>query len=200
MMHTCELHRPLGVATYRGFPTPAISATARSPATAFCNFLGTMYANSSRETLLHTLDTLPAVRDKCIVQVRHEWAPKETSHTLQAYVDALASSTFTLSPAGLNTECYRWYEAAALGSTPIVEAVTKPSTCNDPTALLRSANAPFVFVRDWNSTESVTLLKTLLSESRDKNANRRERVRAWDKQFRLTMRDQVLLLLRSRFV
>ena len=58
--------------------------------------------------------------------------------TLAAYQDALANSQYTLSPAGMNTECYRWYEAAALGSTPIIEDVTKPEQCGRPaTALLK---------------------------------------------------------------
>jgi len=42
-----------------------------------------------------------------------------------------------------SARCYRWYEAAASGSTPIVEDIIKPASCGrDPLALLKVRNAP----------------------------------------------------------
>ena len=38
--------------------------------------------------------------------------------TLGRYVDTLRRSDLTLSPAGVNTECYRWLEAASQGTGP----------------------------------------------------------------------------------
>ena len=47
--------------------------------------------------------------------------------TLGRYVAALRRSDLTLSPAGLNTECYRWLEAASQGTqrnTPTLAIAT----------------------------------------------------------------------------
>lgn len=149
---------PLGVATYRGFPTSLTSSLgqtdrahiARDPKSARCNFFGTVYANSSRVELLRTLRGLPADLG-CEIGARMQWAPKETDATLGRYVDTLRRSDLTLSPAGVNSECYRWLEAASQGSTPVVEDVVKPATCGDPLTLMRRMDAPFVYVRNWSS-------------------------------------------------
>lgn len=45
------------------------------------------------------------------------------------YQYALSLSDLTLNPVGMNTECYRIYEAMAHGSVPVVEDKTTPGLC-----------------------------------------------------------------------
>lgn len=174
-----------------------------------CNFYGTVYEHSSRGTLLAALEATPEIASRCTINPRHDWMPKETAETLAAYEDALASSQYTLAPAGLNTECYRWYEAAALGSTPIIEDVTKPAQCGRPaTALLKEYGAPFQYVRGWANISSVLEILEAAeptgnmsrSRSRSKSKSKRllmndnaEQTRLWYRNFLRKMRDRFVL-------
>jgi len=204
---TLVLQWPLGVATYRGFPTPLSQRVERTNwskqnhrrYTHLCNFFGTIYPNSSREELLKLFKDHTDLTDVCVVRPRHQWVPKESRTTRQDYLFALKQSLYTLSPAGLNTECYRWLEAASYGNTPIIEDVRKPTECGDPLALLRSAKAPFLFVRNW-TTDAVTLLRGLNRESDVDKEARRARTAAWYSKFRSILRDQFLAAVAERLV
>ncbi|KYO47700.1 transmembrane protein 5 isoform A [Alligator mississippiensis] len=118
---------PLGVATYRNFPVvePTLSML-RTPRSYLCNFLGTVYKNSSRETLMEVLkqDELDKL---CWITAREQWQPQETNESFKNYQDALLQSDLTLCPVGVNTECYRIYEACSYGSVPVVEDVMTPA-------------------------------------------------------------------------
>lgn len=78
---------------------------------------------------------------------------------MHAYQRVLSQSEYTLSPVGLNTECYRWYEACARGSTPVVEDVVQPRTCRGSLDIVKDELAPFIFLRDWSA------LPALLTET-----------------------------------
>lgn len=181
---------PLGVATYRGFPLPsALPTVPTTNITHLCNFFATMYGNSSREDLLSALGTAPELAAECVLRPREKWLPKETTETRTQYISALQTSTFTLSPAGLNTECYRWLEAAAFGSTPVIEDVRKPTECGDPLALLREFDAPFEYVTNW-TTDTVALLQRLQREPPSTAAARRIKTVAWYRHFRTRLKER----------
>ena len=152
---------PLGVATYRGFPdySDRQSIDLTSPRSHLCNFLGTVYHNSSRQALVQILDS-PKLQDECIVRGRERWAPLETEESLNFYIESLLKSDLTLNPVGFNTECYRIYEALALGSIPVVEDVVTPGECDrqssaSPLRLLKKYGAPIILIKRWQDLQNV---------------------------------------------
>lgn len=60
------------------------------------------------------------------------WLPQETDETREDYTTALSQSDLTLNPVGMNSECYRIYEAMAFGSIPVIEDVMTPGQCGGP--------------------------------------------------------------------
>ncbi|GFS09623.1 transmembrane protein 5-like [Elysia marginata] len=120
---------PLGVATYRDFPVVQNSDlyTGKDRRYMF-NFLGTIYPNSSRETLLTAVRNSP-YSDRGYMRARAEWQPEESPESREQYLYALSNSDLTLNPVGINTECYRIYEAMAMGSIPVIENIMTPGHC-----------------------------------------------------------------------
>ncbi|XP_071438816.1 ribitol-5-phosphate xylosyltransferase 1-like [Hetaerina americana] len=183
---------PLGVATYRGFPNlQEDEVDIHSSRPYLCNFLGTVYRNSSRETLLEVVKT-NNLEDECFILGRQKWSPLETKFTLQRYISALHKSDLTLNPVGENTECYRLYESLSLGSTPVVEDVVTPGNCDHnlnvaPLRLLKDHGAPLIYIKNWSD------LPGLLSEERqltlDEKVQRRVTTILWYKHFKNTMKD-----------
>ncbi|XP_046407109.1 ribitol-5-phosphate xylosyltransferase 1-like [Ischnura elegans] len=183
---------PLGVATYRGFPNlqeDEVDLLSSRPY--LCNFLGTVYKNSSRETLLDVVK-INNIEDECLVLGRQKWSPLETEFTLQRYISALHKSDLTLSPVGENTECYRIYESLSLGSVPVVEDVVTPGNCDRnqniaPLRLLKDHGAPLIYIKNWSA------LPGLLSEERlltlEEKVQRRLNTVQWYKHFKIAMRD-----------
>ncbi|XP_073984527.1 ribitol-5-phosphate xylosyltransferase 1-like [Rhodnius prolixus] len=146
---------PLGVATYRGFPNVDTSylKVARKYT---CNFIGTVYKNSSREKLVEALNK-SHLSKKCYVESRERWLPNETEESLNKYINILSRSFLTLSPAGKNPECYRLYEAISLGSVPVVVMEPPQGRCvNPPLRLLFRYNAPIIKLSSWD--EAIRLL------------------------------------------
>ncbi|EDQ90626.1 uncharacterized protein MONBRDRAFT_16245 [Monosiga brevicollis MX1] len=186
---------PLGVATYRGFPAELPYHQARGPRADsahlgrrpwLCSLQATIYPNSSRSDLLRIIDQ-QGLREHCFVEARMTWQPNESSESRQQYTQALLTSDYTLAPAGLNTECYRWYEAAAAGSIPIVEDVTQPPTCGrDPLALMKEHGAPFIYIKTWS--ELPELLARLQQRPPAELVAHRRRLVEWYEGFRLAMR------------
>ncbi|KAK3927048.1 Ribitol-5-phosphate xylosyltransferase 1 [Frankliniella fusca] len=157
---------PLGVATYRGFPdySKGQSIDLTSPRSHLCNFLGTVYHNSSRQVLVQILES-PKLQDECIVRGRDKWTPLETEESLNFYINAISKSDLTLNPVGFNTECYRIYEALALGSIPVVENVVTHGSCdhtlpNAPLRLLKKYKAPLILVKNWRELHEVLLVES----------------------------------------
>ncbi|XP_078075807.1 ribitol-5-phosphate xylosyltransferase 1 isoform X1 [Mustelus asterias] len=195
---------PLGVATYRNFPVVDLNnLMLHSSRPYLCNFLGTVYKGSSREILLDVLKR-ERLSTMCLISVREQWLPQETSESLKKYQDALLQSDLTLCPVGINTECYRIYEACSYGSVPVVEDVMTPGQCgnssafqNAPLRLLKLMEAPFIFVKDWKELPAI-LEKEKAMSLQEKNQRRRV-VIEWFKQFRTQLRQKFIDILESRF-
>ncbi|XP_041458558.1 ribitol-5-phosphate xylosyltransferase 1-like isoform X1 [Lytechinus variegatus] len=182
---------PLGVATYRGFPKIEINQlNLRSPRKHRCNFLGTMYPNSSREVLLKVINE-NNLQDYCYFKTRQQWEPDESEASLQAYINVILQSDLTLSPVGMNVECYRIYEACALGSVPVVEDITTKGDCSpNPLRLLKKLGAPFIFIKDWK--ELPRIMEAEMKMSVDEIVDRRRRLVAWYETFKYKMKDILL--------
>ncbi|XP_071961655.1 ribitol-5-phosphate xylosyltransferase 1-like [Antedon mediterranea] len=191
---------PLGVATYRGFPVvqeEAIRINISRPYV--CNFLGTIYPGSSREKLMNSLEGA-GLDDKCFIKTRTSWEPLESKESLDVYKRGLATSDFTLNPVGVNTECYRLYEAMSYGSIPIVEDAVTEGECdrngNSPLRLLRKMNAPFIYIKDWNQLPDI--LKNLDANANDVVQKRQEIVK-WYRWFKQETNQHFLSVLRDKF-
>ncbi|XP_010881646.1 ribitol-5-phosphate xylosyltransferase 1 [Esox lucius] len=192
---------PLGVATYRQFPVVMPNSLMSSSTRPYlCNFLGTVYKNSSRENLMGILKE-SGLDKECVTTARETWLPQETAESLRWYQTALAQSDLTLCPVGINTECYRIYEACAYGSVPVVEDVLTPGGCSSaqrsPLRLLKAAGAPFIFLKDWR--ELPGLLQKERAMSQDERTERRRRLLEWYTSFRLQMKDRFTEVLEEAF-
>lgn len=195
---------PLGPATYRGFPTEVslnnsswknLPTKFKSPT--FCNFLGTVYPGSSREILLKSL--AESAYHNCTVLSRHEWVAKELDTSALAYQSTLWNSRVTLSPVGKNTECYRWYEAMAVGSTPAIEDVIEPASCKASTSLLKEFGAPVVYTQGWSPRELDRVLKPYATMPDDVAAKHKLATQAWYRNFRRRLKVRFLAVLTTRF-
>ena len=129
------------------------------------------------------------------------WLPQETVDSLGRYQTALSQSDLTLCPVGINTECYRIFEACAYGSVPVVEDVQNPGACvtgpSSPLRLLKAAGAPFIFLRDWKE------LPAILEKERRMDQNhrmeRRKRLIEWYTTFRQQMKDRFTEVIEETF-
>lgn len=196
---------PLGVATYRGFPVVKDpSLMLHTPRPYVCNFLGTVYKDSSRETLLEILKQ-NGLEKLCLIAARKIWIPQESSESLKIYQDALLQSDLTLCPVGVNTECYRIYEACSYGSVPVVEDVLTAGNCGNssssysaPLQLLKSMGAPFIFVKNWN--ELPAIFEKEKSQSLEEKVQRRKNLIDWYKQFKTQMKEKFINVLKNSFI
>ncbi|OCT87515.1 hypothetical protein XELAEV_18021209mg [Xenopus laevis] len=196
---------PLGVATYRDFPVVEPNWLLVQDSRPYsCNFLGTVYQNSSREILMDVVkkDKLGQI---CWILPREQWQPLETNESFKFYHDALLQSDLTLSPVGINTECYRIYEACSYGSVPVVEDVMTPGNCgnssmstNAPLNLLKSMGAPFIFIKSW--TELPAILEQEKSMTYQEKVQRRATVIKWYQMFRIQLKEKFLRILKERFL
>ncbi|XP_048357147.1 ribitol-5-phosphate xylosyltransferase 1 [Sphaerodactylus townsendi] len=196
---------PLGVATYRNFPVVEPSwSMLHTPRLYQCTFLGTIYKNSSREILMEVLKQ--SGLDKiCWISVREEWWPQETNESLRNYQDALLQSDLTLCPLGVNTECYRIYEACAFGSVPVVEDVMTPGSCGNssvyyhaPLQLLKTMGAPFIFVKNWKELPSI--LEKDKNVTLQEKIQRRKKLMEWYQYFKGQMRHKFISTLENAFL
>ncbi|KAL8613037.1 hypothetical protein ACOMHN_008806 [Nucella lapillus] len=206
---------PLGVATYRQFPRVDSRQLALSEKRKYtCNFLGTVYSGSSRETLMHVLSNTSSSspssvhsdsnRSSCLFTPRMEWLPKETDKTRGDYLKVVQQSDLTLSPVGQNTECYRIYEAMAYGSVPVIEDVMTPGECGPspssklyPLRLLKELGAPVIYIQDWKTLPQLLQKEGRLSHQ--EKVRRREQVVEWYDNFKTIMRDRLVRVLENRF-
>ncbi|XP_049638721.1 ribitol-5-phosphate xylosyltransferase 1 isoform X1 [Suncus etruscus] len=194
---------PLGVATYRNFPMVEASwPMLYNERPYICNFLGTIYENSSRQVLMNILKQYGDAR-LCWISSRDQWQPQETSESLKNYQDALLQSDLTLCPAGVNTECYRIYEACSFGSIPVVEDVMTAGSCGNvsadhsPLQLLKSMGAPFIFIKNWKELPAILEKeKTLILQEK---IRRRKRLLHWYQQFKKELRLKFTEALESSF-
>lgn len=190
---------PLGVATYRDFPFITKSEVDFSTKRKYkCNFLGTVYPNSTREILMLQLQRS---KFKCFVKGREKWLNQETEETRSSYHFALKNSDLTLCPVGINSESYRIYEAMSYGSVPILEDIMTPGKCEQrhpsPFSLLKKYKAPVLYVKSWHELPRLFLKEELLSLK--EVIDRRKRILEWYEMFRYTMRESLLSLTGSKF-
>ncbi|EDO34485.1 predicted protein [Nematostella vectensis] len=194
---------PLGVATYREFPNvPPLSVEVEMPRKYICNFLGTIYNNSSRVVLKKVLDSFKYIEDGlCYVNFREKWNPSESQETSQQYYYALANSDLTLSPVGINTECYRIYEACSYGSVPVIEDVMTPGKCGgkeNPLYILKKYKAPFIFIKHWTELPKIIEKEQLMSTY--ELSDRRKTIINWYNKFKEQLRLHFVKVLKEKFV
>lgn len=137
--------------------------------------------------------------------VFNRWQPQETNESFKSYHDALLQSDLTLSPVGINSECYRIYEACSCGSVPVVEDVTTPGNCGNssahnaaPLRLLKSFGAPFIFIKSWQ--ELPAIINREKNMSLQQKIERRKRILEWYRQFKLKMRQKFTETLEKTFL
>ena len=127
--------------------------------------------------------------------------PQETPQTLDDYVRTLVHSDLTLNPVGMNTECYRIYEAMSLGSVPVVEDVMTPGQCGrsrqSPLRLLKQYNAPIIYVKDWKDLNVILENEKQLSPAQI--IRRRTDLLRWYENFKSKMRDRFVRIIQQQF-
>ena len=92
--------------------------------------------------------------------------------------DAMLCSAFTLSPSGNAFECYRWFEAAEVGSIPVITKAEMNLAASCSFELLESA--PFLIVPDVR--DALVEMKRLAEQPEVLDARSRA-VRQWYDQF-----------------
>ena len=193
---------PLGVATYRGFPNvPMLSVDTEKPRKYKCNFLGTVYHPSSRETLQKVINQ-HKLHEECYIRAREMWSPSESAASAKEFYDALKDSDLTLCPVGINTECYRIYEACSHGSVPVVEDIMTSGECGKgvdrgPLQLLKAYKAPFIFIQDWNELPRILEEEKRLTQ--EQLSERRRNILKWYKDFKAKMRDEFVSIIERKF-
>jgi len=187
---------PLGVAVYRGFRNfPIEDINVKDKRRYLCNFVGTIYKNSSRTKLRRIVESATTNR-RCPVIGRKNWIPKETVNSLNQYKKTLEESDLTLCPVGQNAECYRIYEALSVGSMPIIEDQTTPGSCDkNAFRLLKKYNPPFLFIKDWGQLPEIIRSEMALPQSVKKR--RRLHILKWYKEFKESMKDSLINVLKS---
>ncbi|XP_023080880.1 ribitol-5-phosphate xylosyltransferase 1 isoform X7 [Piliocolobus tephrosceles] len=190
---------------YRNFPVVEASwSMLHDERPYLCNFLGTIYENSSRQALMNILKK--DGNDKlCWVSAREHWQPQETNESLKNYQDALLQSDLTLCPVGVNTECYRIYEACSYGSIPVVEDVMTAGSCGNtsvhhsaPLQLLKSMGAPFIFIKNWKELPAVLEKeKTIILQEK---IERRKMLLQWYQHFKAELKMKFSNILESSFL
>ncbi|XP_047103179.1 ribitol-5-phosphate xylosyltransferase 1-like [Schistocerca piceifrons] len=193
---------PLGVAIYRGFPdVKPKDLDLKSSRSLTCNFLGTIYENSSRQLLTDVIKK-SGLQDSCYIKGRKKWQPSETPETLKIYMSAILKSDLTLSPVGKNTECYRIYEAMSLGSVPVVEDVVTPGNCDtsadSPLRLLKQYGAPIIYVKSWHQLHIVLHQESQLTI--EEKAARRIQVTEWYTNFKTHMSASFVQVIEKKFL
>ena len=165
-----------------------------------CNFLGTVYPNSSRMVLQRVINQF-GLDNVCFVKTRDSWAPAETAESANDFRYALANSDLTLNPVGMNTECYRIYEACSYGSVPVIEDVVTPGRCKkdtmSPLNLLKTFKAPFIYLKDWRDLPKI--IENEMRLSHEEIVNRRLKILSWYKTFKDTLRDKFVDVIQNTF-
>lgn len=207
---------PLGVATYRDFPVPSLKEIKPHFDRPYvCNFLGTVYPNSSREELLRSIDYINGNSNKligrntsvCLVKGRTSWSPDETPETLAMYVDSLRFSDLTLCPIGMNHESYRIWESISYGSVPVLEEnlshVKYPrSSCDEFSSyrLLKKYQAPVIFISNWTSDLTGLIENEINSVTQEEKIGRRTSLLEWYSKFKLIIRDEFIRAIETKFL
>jgi len=121
------------------------------------------------------------------------------------YIKVLRNSDLTLNPVGKNVECYRVYEAMAVGSVPVIEDITVTAMCGTAVGdshrrvlrLLKQHDAPVIYVSDWRQLSAVLEREQQMSSA--EIIARRINVVNWYRKFRRKMRDTFVRVIRQKF-
>ena len=121
-------------------------------------------------------------------------------------MEALKLSELTLSPIGLNHECYRILEAVEYGSVPVIELNTdhlrkRKCSCDRqrPLRLFQELNAPFIYVHNW--TEQLpSILHSQLALSEADKAKQRIALIKWYHRFRIVLRNRLVSVIGDSFI
>ena len=121
------------------------------------------------------------------------------------YIETLRNSDLTLNPAGKNVECYRVYEAMAVGSVPVVEDAAVSTSCGTDASdghrqvlrLLKQHEAPVIYVSDWHELSAILQREQRMSHG--DVVKRRIDVVRWYRTFRRKMRDTFVRVIRQKF-
>lgn len=188
---------PLGVASYRNFPVIDeidISSQRRY----LCNFVGTYYPGGSRELLKEMTETdhfFTRHGEEFKFVWRDSWTDEEPIESSERYQDVVCESDLTLSPVGMNSECYRTYEAIELGSIPIIENRLTSPNCNNsspvdgvraPYKLLKRYNAPVYYVSELEEIHQV--IDDFRKLSPEERVQMRTRLMNWNQEFKTTLK------------
>uniref|UniRef100_A0A8C8XAP1 Ribitol xylosyltransferase 1 n=1 Tax=Panthera leo TaxID=9689 RepID=A0A8C8XAP1_PANLE len=159
------------------------------------------------EGLLDPTDVTAQWREgnSVVGRTHYRWQPQETNESLKNYQDALLQSDLTLCPVGVNTECYRIYEACSYGSVPVVEDIMTAGSCgntsinhNAPLQLLKSMDAPFIFIKNWNELPAILEKeKTLILQEK---IQRRKMLLHWYQHFKTELKMRFTNILESSFL
>lgn len=116
----------------------------------------------------------------------------------------MLQSDLTLCPVGVNTECYRIYEASSFGSVPVVEDVMTAGHCGNtsshhstPLQLLKAMGAPFIFIKDWKELPAILEKeKTIILQEK---VQRRKMLLQWYQHFKTELKRKFTNTLESSF-
>lgn len=196
---------PLGVATYRNFPVNVLSSLNLSSARPYlCNFIATVYPNSSRQELSLLFEQSIPLSEKCLVKTRQHWEPNESDQSMAFYVEALEHSDLTLSPIGMNHECYRILEAVEYASVPVIELNPKhlsKGSCDRSAALrlFRQYNAPFIYVHNW-TLELPAILQRQSALSLADKTRQRTQLSKWYHRFKKRVLNHLIQTINLNFI
>lgn len=130
------------------------------------------------------------------------WIPDETQETRNQFIEALQSSDLTLSPVGMNCECYRIYEALSLGSVPVVEDKVTAGRCDRatpaPLRLLKRLDAPIIWITNW--THLPDILRQEQALTFQAIVKRRKYVVSWYEQFKNQMKVEFFRVIQKKFL
>lgn len=202
---------PLGLATYRNFPVLNHSSQLMTEILQWernytCNFIATVYNNSTRRELQQLFDQQPSLRAKCFIKTRPNWRSDEDEDSMLTYVQALQSSDLTLSPIGKNHECYRILEAVEYGSIPVLEENYYHLTndhcheCdrNNVYRLFKEFDAPFIYVSNWTKELSIILNQWHSKSFNDKKRHRIKLLK-WYHKFKIQLKNRLVNVIQNKF-
>lgn len=129
---------------------------------------------------------------------------------MAVYQHSLIESDLTLSPVGMNSECYRTFEAMEMGSIPVIEDVLTEGTCGNyeedskqvnytpPYRLLKRYNAPVLYIQNWEK-ELPAIVKRFADMPLRVKFHYRINLIRWYVDFKNAMKEKFISVIRSKF-
>lgn len=124
-------------------------------------------------------------------------------------METLRESDLTLSPIGMNTECYRIYEALSYGSVPVIENKMTQGKCgrsksssklysvSAPLRLLKAFGAPVIFISEWK--EVLPFIEREKKMTHYDKVFRRKQVLHWYEHFLQKMEEYFVQVIKIKF-